>query len=85
MHLHNDYANFMQSDYAKFRQTVVPLPFDLRRIYAWHSWFTRDLRMIPGAASNTHDTRDLRMIPLIYAGRTHDTLGLGVIYAWYRE
>ncbi len=25
MHLHNDYAKFMQSDYAKFRQTVVPL------------------------------------------------------------
>jgi hypothetical protein len=26
MHLHNDYAKFMQSDYAKFRQIVVPLP-----------------------------------------------------------
>ena len=25
MHLHNDYAKFMQNDYAKFRQTVVPL------------------------------------------------------------
>jgi hypothetical protein len=25
MHLHNDYAKFVQSDYAKFRQTVVPL------------------------------------------------------------
>ncbi len=29
MHLHNDYAKFMQSDYAKFRQIVVPLPLGL--------------------------------------------------------
>ncbi len=29
MHLHNDYAMFMQSDYAKFRQTVVPLHFSV--------------------------------------------------------
>ncbi len=26
--MHNDYAMFMQSDYAKCRQTVVPLPFN---------------------------------------------------------
>jgi hypothetical protein len=25
MHLHNDYAKFMQDGYAKFMQTVVPL------------------------------------------------------------
>jgi hypothetical protein len=29
MHLHNDYAKFMQSNYAKFMQTVVPLRLQL--------------------------------------------------------
>ncbi len=37
--------------------------------------------MIPGIMRDTHDTRNLRMIPFIYAGFTHDTHDLRVIYA----
>ncbi len=53
---------------------------DLRTVHLIYARFTHDLRMIPRAASNTHDNHDLRMILLIYAS-THDTLDLGVIYA----
>jgi hypothetical protein len=40
MHLHNDYAKFMQSDYAKFRQTVVPLRtvVSVTAAGAWVQW-----------------------------------------------
>ncbi len=38
MHLHNDYAKFMQEDYAKFRQIVVPLPQLLRAGSGVRGW-----------------------------------------------